>query len=358
MASRRIIASSRIVHHLSAGRYLLSDGGALSSVQISLRSSMRFFVSKGGNDGNDDPFGVNYDDGDENLGKDLPPNYIRDKTTGKWTGEIAKELSLEEKRLLSLTDDEKDDEIVDRLIQQWREDSNGARAAAFAERVEEEEMALNKFGRSPLAQSARPMAEGQGNELHHDEDSFSQPLTPGEFKTLSRFLKKQYDAHISEDDIPVMKGNLFPNQDDSADNPDLDLAWMSTAARREMDGFDVEDPMADLMPRDINPSRLVNRRRAKNIPKELLHHNNLPLLRRYVTPNGQIMNRSQSRLGAKDQRKVAKLIKRARALGLIPYNGQWKYENHGNKYEEDIHEDKEWEAELKKRGLVKPDSLE
>ncbi|OEU10576.1 hypothetical protein FRACYDRAFT_145650, partial [Fragilariopsis cylindrus CCMP1102] len=49
-----------------------------------------------------------------------------------------------------------------------------------------------------------------------------------------------------------------------------------------------------------------------------LHHNNLALLRRYITPSGQIMNRVQSRLGAKDQRKISKLIKRARHLGLIP----------------------------------------
>ncbi|EED88776.1 predicted protein, partial [Thalassiosira pseudonana CCMP1335] len=58
------------------------------------------------------------------------------------------------------------------------------------------------------------------------------------------------------------------------------------------------------------------------LPKKILHHNNLILLRRYVTPGGKIMNRVQSRLGAKDQRKVAKLVKRARHLGLIPHMGQ------------------------------------
>jgi hypothetical protein len=64
------------------------------------------------------------------------------------------------------------------------------------------------------------------------------------------------------------------------------------------------------------------------------------------------MNRVHSRLGAKEQRKVAKLVKRARHLGLIPFIGQWKVTNHGNIYEHDINEDREWEKDLKKRGLV------
>ena len=59
-----------------------------------------------------------------------------------------------------------------------------------------------------------------------------------------------------------------------------------------------------------------------------------------------------SRLGAKDQRKIAKLVKRARHLGLIPNSGQFIVEAHGNIHEKDIHEDKEWEKELHRRGLV------
>ena len=69
------------------------------------------------------------------------------------------------------------------------------------------------------------------------------------------------------------------------------------------------------------------------------------------------MNRVQSRLGAKDQRKVSKLIKRARHLGLIPVLGQWKVEDHGNVKEKDILEEREWEQELIERGLVERKSL-
>lgn len=71
------------------------------------------------------------------------------------------------------------------------------------------------------------------------------------------------------------------------------------------------------------------------------------------------MNRVQSRLGAKDQRKIAKLVKRARHLGLIPHIGQWKFEDHGHLHERGFSQadndgdggKREWEVELEKRGL-------
>jgi small subunit ribosomal protein S18 len=148
-----------------------------------------------------------------------------------------------------------------------------------------------------------------------------------------------------------------PSSATTNENPDLDLEWMTASAQRTMadtdlDEEDLEDPFANLMPSDLNPAKKVNRRNAKPIPKQLLHHNNLSLLRRYVTPGGQIMNRIQSRLGAKDQRKVAKLVKRARHLGLIPVLGQWKFEDKGNVKDPSLWEYKDWEKRLVERGLV------
>jgi len=157
--------------------------------------------------------------------------------------------------------------------------------------------------------------------------------------------------------IPIARisSSQVPTLDDSDDrNPDLDLEWMTAKAQRSMEGVDDidYDPFADLLPSDLNPAKLVNRKSAKPIPKDVLHHNNLSLLRRYITPGGQIMNRVQSRLGAKDQRKIAKLIKRARHLGFIPHLGQWKFEDNGNTKEKDIFIDKDWEKKLVERGLV------
>jgi len=124
----------------------------------------------------------------------------------------------------------------------------------------------------------------------------------------------------------------------------------------DLDTTDLSDPFTNLMPSDLNPSKKINRRQAKPIPKQLIHHNNLSLLRRYITPGGQIMNRTQSRLGAKDQRKVAKLVKRARHLGLIPVLGQWKFEDKGNVRDVSLMVDRGWETRLVERGLVEKKS--
>lgn len=182
-----------------------------------------------------------------------------------------------------------------------------------------------------------------------------------------RNMKEEHDVDVDEDDIPVEPHDSIDNShhsnfgdsndDDSllggyADTEELNKEWMSSSAMRFMDDAEDDDPFSDLIPSDLSPTLLVNRRKAKPIPRQLLHHNNLALLRRYITPAGQIMNRVQSRLGAKDQRKIAKLIKRARQLGLIPFSGQFVVENHGSIHEKGIHDDNDWEKELKRRGLV------
>ena len=42
-------------------------------------------------------------------------------------------------------------------------------------------------------------------------------------------------------------------------------------------------------------------------------------LRRLLTPNGKIYSRKRLSTSASEQRKVAKAIKRARFMGLLPY---------------------------------------
>lgn len=312
---------------------------SLSSQTRAAQSSTHRFFTTNDKDG-DDPFGLNYDPGHYNLGKDLPPNYVRDKATGKFTGEVVNELSPHDDKLLKMDDPSKENLLLEKLAQKWKKGEVGNVAVQAGESIQAEEMALNTFGRRPSVQFMGDDDDGEG---------FSKRLTPSEFEAFDNYMATTHNRPISIEDIPVMDMRSNPNNEE---NPDLDLQWISTAAQREMNGFDTFDPLADLVPHDMNPVRLVNRRKAKYIPKDLLHHNNLALLRRYSTPGGCIMSRAQSRLGAKDQRKVAKLIKRARALGLIPHGGQWKYENHGNRHEPDIDKERDWEEELIKRGLV------
>lgn len=42
-------------------------------------------------------------------------------------------------------------------------------------------------------------------------------------------------------------------------------------------------------------------------------------LKRYINPHGRILGRRQTRLPAKNQRQLAKAVKYARFMGLIPF---------------------------------------
>jgi ribosomal protein S18 len=323
-------------------------------------SCIKFFSDKKGDKPrDDDPFGVNFEDGDETgkLGPEIPPKYKRDTMTGKFTGEEEADLSDREKQLLNMDPVEEQDYLLQKILNEWNistddEEGSAHKLARLAKRVRGDNMGLNALGRSVASLSLKGKLE-EGEDSYADETGFSKPLSPSEFRIFQKHMEDEYKTEIDEDDVPVES----VDSDDSiltgyAENEDLNNKWLSSRAIRFMDDSKDDDPFSDLLPSDLSPSRLVNRRQAKPIPKQLLHHNNVVLLRRYITPAGQIMNRVQSRLGAKDQRKVAKLIKRARALGLLPTAGQFAVEARGNIHEKDIHEEKDWERELARRGLV------
>jgi ribosomal protein S18 len=318
--------------------------------------------SKSNDDDDDevDPFGVFFEDGSDmgKLGPKSPPRYKRDVVTGKFTGEQEIELTEHEKKLLNMDPIEEQEYLLDKVMKEWNINVKGndeqEKLSKLAKRIQEDNMGMNTLGRSVESQAFRGELE-DGDGAYVDKSGFSKPLSPAEFKVFQKHMKDKYDTPIDEDEIPVEPTNQ--RGDGSvlggyADTEELNSKWMSSSAMRFMDDTLDDDPFSDLLPSDLSPARLVNRRKAKPIPRQLLHHNNLALLRRYITPSGQIMNRVQSRLGAKDQRKIAKLIKRARHLGLLPTSGQFVIESHGNIHEKDIHDDKDWEQELKRRGLV------
>lgn len=330
-------------------------------VSQSSNTFSRFFSNNNNDNNNDDPFGLKFQAGNEpgNLGTTIPPKYKRDPTTGKFTGEEEKEMTPEQKRLVRLDPIEEQEYILEKVYNDWdlaEENEEGpTKLSELAKRIRHDNMAMNTLGRSVEAQAMKPKLE-DGEDGYVDKTGFSKPLSPSEFKAFKKHMKDEYHMDIDDDDIPVEpyeeRKGADSLLDGYADNEYLNEQWLSSRAARFMDDTKDDDPFSDLLPSDFSPTRLVSRRNAKKIPRELLHHNNLALLRRYITPTGQIMNRVQSRLGAKDQRKVAKMIRRARAIGLLPTAGQFAIESHGNIHERDIHEDRDWEKELKRRGLV------
>ena len=377
----------------------------------------------------------------------LPPSYIRDAVTGKWTNRTLAELSIKDKQLLNLDEESKSEEVMKHLEKRWREAASAASVGEggkgtkgksddddgfgtlnseherLARRIQEMQLALGPIGRDPAYYSSSSSSTDDNTVATTDRENQQLPLTPREFQALKTYAQKEYNIDPKDFVKLVSDGNTsatttsfssFTNTSSSSNedaglddliphntlssgpdhtlltqsnkqyfDADLDLAYLNPKLHRRAykddgigggGGYDdnsssMDDPLADILPSDLNPARKVNRRHAQPIPKRLLHQNNLSLLRRYTTPGGKIMNRVQSRLGAKDQRKIAKLVKRARHLGLIPHLGQWKLEDHGYLYERGVSDvnvpkntttsggdnDKEtkkpWEIELEQRGL-------
>jgi small subunit ribosomal protein S18 len=383
--------------------------------------------------------------GQEELEVPIPPSYIRDAVTGKWTSNTHAELSKKDKRILNLNDDARSELVMDRLSQRWttaaaiaaatttttkKEEENdndnfwngttttddgfgtlNTEHVRIAQRIQEQKLALMSIGRNPASMMNNNSATTHDNKgkkknssnNSHNEENYDdeKELTSREYQALKTYAKQEYnidnkdfvrimndggggDTTATTDDEPLIPHQVLSSGRDHNSgegggtfDADLDLAYLNPRLHRRAfgrtDTSSGDDPFADLLPHDLNPTRKVNRRLAHTLPKRLLHHNNLSLLRRYATPGGKIMNRVQSRLGAKDQRKIAKLVKRARHMGLIPHIGQWKYEDHGNVQElkvnfgipwaqqhtstNDDDDDnnaimkKDWEIELEERGL-------
>jgi len=63
-------------------------------------------------------------------------------------------------------------------------------------------------------------------------------------------------------------------------------------------------------------------RRYSKLPREELDkidYKNIALLQRFVTERGKIRSRRVTGLSRRDQSKMARAVKRARELGLLPY---------------------------------------
>lgn len=50
-------------------------------------------------------------------------------------------------------------------------------------------------------------------------------------------------------------------------------------------------------------------------------YKDINLLRKFVTENGKVLPRRITGCNAKNQRSISKAIKRARALGILPFSG-------------------------------------
>ncbi|GMI22076.1 hypothetical protein TeGR_g11035, partial [Tetraparma gracilis] len=77
-------------------------------------------------------------------------------------------------------------------------------------------------------------------------------------------------------------------------------------------------------PDDVAPPRNLSRAAARKIDQAELRYTNLPLLREHVSDAGTILPRRITGVSAKDQRKIQRMVKQARNMGLIPHVGGWE----------------------------------
>ena len=373
----------------SSGRLILTQavkGPRLYDTLLALtRSNGKYcFSSTSSSDGGDnkdknknsdhdnDPYGVNYKDGEEGLGPEeyLPPRYIRDPATGTMTGQTERELSTHDKYLLTMTKEErlrvlkrqveeslskqeKQDALVDRVLNYEAEKARAIREnhpdrkewerlkkkyyKLLQKKEKQMEEIFQKKKRRPMtAQEQEYHKLLDTHELHDgqvDEDDDNDEFSMD-------FMKSKKKTDTIEIDDAMAHPDHHPSNPWKKEN----LAWVAQDVNLYQDEL--------LMPPELTRAKKLNREVATPLPKNVLHHNNLDLLRRYVTPGGQIKNRVQSRLGAKDQRKIAKIVKRARAIGLIPYVGQWKVKDDGDLFDPTLNSKKDWELVFERAGLL------
>ncbi len=69
---------------------------------------------------------------------------------------------------------------------------------------------------------------------------------------------------------------------------------------------------------DRAPRRFQRRRQGQFVP-DYVDWKDVDYLKRFIPERGKIMPRRISGISAKDQRRIARAIKRARAMALIPF---------------------------------------
>ncbi len=67
------------------------------------------------------------------------------------------------------------------------------------------------------------------------------------------------------------------------------------------------------------PRRPFQRRRPRQLLPDYVDWKNVDFLREFVPERGKIMPRRISGISAKDQRRIATAIKRARSMAMLPF---------------------------------------
>ncbi len=86
-----------------------------------------------------------------------------------------------------------------------------------------------------------------------------------------------------------------------------------TGEVRDIVGSGADQEFIEKMPRRFQ------RRRPRQVVPDYIDWKDVDYLKQYIPERGKIMPRRISGISAKDQRRIAKAIKRARMMALLPF---------------------------------------
>jgi small subunit ribosomal protein S18 len=89
-------------------------------------------------------------------------------------------------------------------------------------------------------------------------------------------------------------------------------------AEKELDILNYRDIVASEDVIGDRPRR-YQRRRPRNVVPDYVDWKDVDYLRTFIPERGKIMPRRISGISAKDQRRIAKAIKRARTMAMLPF---------------------------------------
>jgi small subunit ribosomal protein S18 len=101
-----------------------------------------------------------------------------------------------------------------------------------------------------------------------------------------------------------------------ADKEDIDVKKDDDRDEASSSG---RDSSRDRRPARRSSNRRFSRRRQRQTVPAYVDWKDVEFLERFIPERGKIMPRRISGVSAKDQRRVARAIKRARVMALIPY---------------------------------------
>lgn len=187
-----------------------------------------------------------------------------------------------------------------------------------------------------LAEAAAAMKKIQGEaeettqEVVEEVEAVAEEVVTQD-EAVTESVTESVQASVQASVAQVVSGD--DDDDDSVDYDDDDVPSAVDEDDDDLDEDDEEEAVAEDLeyeevavdgPSIYAPQEVRGRARriGNDVRMEDINYKNVTLLVRFLDPRGRILSRRKTRVSAKVQRRVAREIKRARHLALLPYTAE------------------------------------